>query len=135
MFRGWALQWFGATLPWRPVALVVAAALSTWIFVDGHDREGWWRTLDLVVFSLTCLVLTLRTGGLEAAIVLHTLNNTVIGVLQLTTLQLTTPWVGALDQAPEGVLPVVLTVIMHAGALLLVEWQWRRSGHSNRSGV
>ncbi|MDX3690165.1 CPBP family intramembrane metalloprotease [Streptomyces europaeiscabiei] len=71
VFRGWLSQAVGAWCrsPWivvTPQALLFAAA------------HGWgtpWGFADLVVFGLITGLLTIRTGGLEAAIALHVLNN------------------------------------------------------------
>lgn len=71
VFRGWLVQAVGAWCrsPWLavvPQALLFAAA------------HGWgtpWGFVDLAVFGLVGGLLTIRTGGLEAAIALHVLNN------------------------------------------------------------
>ncbi|MDG4865770.1 CPBP family intramembrane metalloprotease, partial [Streptomyces sp. T-3] len=70
-FRGWLVQAVGAWCrsPWiavLPQALLFAAA------------HGWgtpWGFADLFVFGVVAAWLTIRTGGLEAAIALHVLNN------------------------------------------------------------
>ncbi|MFJ2930030.1 lysostaphin resistance A-like protein [Streptomyces massasporeus] len=71
VFRGWLLQAVGAFVrsPWfavLPQAVLFAAA------------HGWgtrWGFLGLLVNGLVAGLLTIRTGGLEAAIALHVLNN------------------------------------------------------------
>ncbi|MGX6600721.1 CPBP family intramembrane glutamic endopeptidase [Micromonosporaceae bacterium Da 78-11] len=75
--RGWLLQgvgvWFrGPVVPIAVQALVFAAL------------HGWgtpWGFADLLVFGVIAGWLTVRTGGLEAAIALHVLNNLVAGGL------------------------------------------------------
>ncbi|WP_155885071.1 CPBP family intramembrane glutamic endopeptidase [Actinomadura flavalba] len=85
-FRGWLLQAVGAcTLenstnrvgralstvfrtPW-PAVLVASA-----FFTAGHGYTGW-GILDIFAFGFVAAFLTIRTGGLEAAIALHVLNN------------------------------------------------------------
>jgi len=75
--RGWLLQGVGAWFrkPWVPIALqaVVFAALHGW----GTP----WGFADLLVFGAIAGWLTVRTGGLEAAIALHVMNNLVSSVL------------------------------------------------------
>ncbi len=75
--RGWLLQAVGSICrgPWVPIAVqaVVFAALHGW----GTP----WGFADLVVFGAVAGWLTVRTGGLEAAIALHVLNNLVVGAL------------------------------------------------------
>ncbi|MFI2762255.1 type II CAAX prenyl endopeptidase Rce1 family protein [Streptomyces echinatus] len=71
VFRGWLTQTAGAFLrsPWAaflPQAVLFAAA------------HGWgtpWGFADLVVFGACAGWLTWRTGGLEASVALHTVNN------------------------------------------------------------
>lgn len=75
--RGWLLQGVGAWFrgPWVPIALqaVVFAALHGW----GTP----WGFADLLVFGVIAGWLTVRTGGLEAAIALHVMNNVVSSVI------------------------------------------------------
>ncbi|WP_046703887.1 CPBP family intramembrane glutamic endopeptidase, partial [Streptomyces europaeiscabiei] len=82
VFRGWLSQAVGAWCrsPWivvTPQAVLFAAA------------HGWgtpWGFADLVVFGLITGLLTIRTGGLEAAIALHVLNNLLpMGMLSAIT--------------------------------------------------
>ncbi|MEV0322808.1 lysostaphin resistance A-like protein [Streptomyces sp. NPDC050658] len=71
VFRGWLLQAVGAWCrsPW--VAVVPQALL----FAAAHGWGTPWGFVDLLVFGVVAAVLTVRTGGLEAAIALHVLNN------------------------------------------------------------
>jgi membrane protease YdiL (CAAX protease family) len=75
--RGWLLQAAGTFCrgPWVPIAVqaVVFAALHGW----GTP----WGFADLVLFGVVTGWLTVRTGGLEAAIALHVVTNVVGGVL------------------------------------------------------
>ena len=75
--RGWLLQAVGAFCrgPWVPI--VVQAA----VFAALHGWGTPWGFADLVLFGVVTGWLTVRTGGLEAAIALHVLNNLVGGVL------------------------------------------------------
>ncbi|USQ84971.1 CPBP family intramembrane metalloprotease [Streptomyces phaeoluteigriseus] len=70
-FRGWLIQAVGAFLcsPWP--AIVPQAVL----FAAAHGRGTPWGFADLVVFGAVAGWLTVRTGGLEAAIGLHAVNN------------------------------------------------------------
>ncbi|MEU7717391.1 CPBP family intramembrane glutamic endopeptidase [Streptomyces tibetensis] len=71
VFRGWLLQAVGAFLrsPW--LAVVPQAAL----FAAAHGWGTRWGFLGLLVNGFVAGLLTIRTGGLEAAIALHVLNN------------------------------------------------------------
>ncbi|WP_078594603.1 CPBP family intramembrane glutamic endopeptidase [Streptomyces sp. NRRL S-920] len=70
-FRGWLTQAVGAWFrsPW------VAIAPQALLFAAAHGWGTPWGFADLVVFGVVAGVLTVRTGGLEAAIGLHVLNN------------------------------------------------------------
>ncbi|MFC9844004.1 CPBP family intramembrane glutamic endopeptidase [Streptomyces sp. NPDC060223] len=71
VFRGWLTQAVGGFLrsPWW--ALVPQALL----FAAAHGWGTPWGFADLAVFALVAGWLTVRTGGLEAAIGLHAVNN------------------------------------------------------------
>ncbi|MFJ7591796.1 lysostaphin resistance A-like protein [Streptomyces sp. NPDC097617] len=73
VFRGWLLQAVGAwwRSPW------VAIAPQALLFAAAHGWGTPWGFADLVVFGTVTGWLTVRTGGLEAAIALHILNNLV----------------------------------------------------------
>ncbi|MFF4144992.1 type II CAAX prenyl endopeptidase Rce1 family protein [Streptomyces sp. NPDC001698] len=71
VFRGWLLQAAGAFLrsPW--LAVLPQAVL----FAAAHGWGTPWGFADLLVFGVVAGLLTIRTGGLEASIALHALNN------------------------------------------------------------
>ncbi|MFF8974516.1 CPBP family intramembrane glutamic endopeptidase [Streptomyces sp. NPDC014995] len=71
VFRGWLTQAVGGFLrsPWW--AIVPQAVL----FAAAHGWGTPWGFADLVVFGGVAGWLTVRTGGLEAAIGLHAVNN------------------------------------------------------------
>ncbi|MFF4571794.1 CPBP family intramembrane glutamic endopeptidase [Streptomyces sp. NPDC001410] len=71
VFRGWLTQAVGGFVrsPW--FALLPQAVL----FAAAHGWGTPWGFADLVVFGAAAGWLTWRTGGLEASIVLHTVNN------------------------------------------------------------
>jgi membrane protease YdiL (CAAX protease family) len=93
VFRGWLLQAVGSYAPDRTdgagMARVVREALrSPWpavlvtsvLFVAAHGYTGW-AMADIFLFAMLIGWLTVRTGGLEAAITLHTVNNLVAFLL------------------------------------------------------
>lgn len=71
VFRGWLTQAIGGFLrsPWW--ALVPQAVL----FAAAHGWGTPWGFADLTVYAVVVGWLTVRTGGLEAAIGLHAVNN------------------------------------------------------------
>ncbi|MFH9863250.1 lysostaphin resistance A-like protein [Streptomyces sp. NPDC017202] len=71
VFRGWLTQAVGAFVrsPW------IAVAPQAVLFAAAHGWGTPWGFADLVVFGAVAGLLTVRTGGLEAAIALHAVNN------------------------------------------------------------
>ena len=78
VFRGWLVQAFGAFVrtPW-PGILVSAALFAT---MHAGATDSVWGAVDLLVFAIVLSVVTIRTGGLEAAIAMHVVNNSVVSV-------------------------------------------------------
>ncbi|MEU4423613.1 CPBP family glutamic-type intramembrane protease [Actinoplanes sp. NPDC024001] len=75
--RGWLLQAFGTWLrsPWLPIAV------QALVFAALHGWGTAWGFADLLLFGVVAGWLTVRTGGLEAAIALHVMNNLVSSVV------------------------------------------------------
>lgn len=69
--RGWLVQ---AVVVWVR-SRWLAAALSSALFVSLHAPLDFWNVADLSVFALAMCWVTFRTGGLEAALVLHVVTN------------------------------------------------------------
>ncbi|WP_139176982.1 type II CAAX endopeptidase family protein [Geodermatophilus siccatus] len=81
VFRGYLSQaiagWVG-----RPRAgAVVAAVLTAALFSAAHLPPDVWTFLDRFAFGLAASAVVWLTGGLEAAIVLHAVNNVVVFLL------------------------------------------------------
>ena len=71
-FRGWFVQSFGAYLrsPWPGIA---AASV---VFAFAHGLGTGWGFVNLLLWGAVLGWLTIRTGGLEAAIAFHVATNT-----------------------------------------------------------
>ncbi|MGO1385452.1 MAG: lysostaphin resistance A-like protein [Arachnia sp.] len=76
IFRGYLMQSIGSWLRHPAFAIVLPVPL----FVLGHGYGPLGMT-DIAVFALVAGWLTWRTGGLEAAIAMHVINNVGIGIL------------------------------------------------------
>ncbi|MDH2429849.1 type II CAAX endopeptidase family protein [Sphaerisporangium sp. TRM90804] len=72
VFRGWLLQAFGAYFrtPWPGILLGAAAFTALHAYTD-------WGIVDVFAFGALMGWLAVRTGGLEAPIALHVVNNVV----------------------------------------------------------
>ncbi|WP_435202687.1 CPBP family intramembrane glutamic endopeptidase [Janibacter sp. GS2] len=133
-FRGALMQGVGAWIRRPVLALVVGTVLSAALFALAHTSLDPWILLDLGTLAVAACYLTWRTGGLEAAIALHVVNNLVL-ILMLTLL-------GGLEGAyvTEGTtstfgaagISAVSTLVMMA----ILLWQARRVGVApNRLGA
>ncbi|MGH8907253.1 MAG: lysostaphin resistance A-like protein [Egibacteraceae bacterium] len=73
VFRGWLPQAFGAYLrsPWP--GIIVSSALFSLIHPAAYASA--WAVVQYTLFGVVFAVLTIRTGGLEAALALHTIHN------------------------------------------------------------
>jgi membrane protease YdiL (CAAX protease family) len=139
VFRGWLPQAIGScTLetatgragraasrilrtPW-PGIVVGAAA-----FTAGHAHRGW-ALLDIAMFGLVAGWLAVRTGGLEAPIALHVLNN--LMAFSFAAAEGTLAEAAEVTDAPWYSL--VSTVAQLSVFSALVLWLARRSGIENR---
>jgi membrane protease YdiL (CAAX protease family) len=117
-FRGWLLQAVGAFVrtPW-PGIMTQAA-----IFAALHGWGTPWGFTDLFLFGAVAAWLTIRTGGLEAAIALHTVNNLVAMLLTTTLGALATDGTAA-DATWQILLADTITIGAYTAA---VTWLARR---------
>ena len=85
LFRGWLMQQIGAWVKNTYAALAIAVVLSSVVFALAHTSLDPWILLDLGSFATAAVLLTWRTGGLEAAVALHVVNNVIVLVLSILT--------------------------------------------------
>ncbi|SCX52848.1 hypothetical protein SAMN03159343_2865 [Klenkia marina] len=81
VFRGYLSQTIAAWFRTERTGAVVAAVLTAALFSAAHAPPDWLTFLDRFLFGLAASWVTRLTGGLEAAIVLHAVNNVVVFVL------------------------------------------------------
>ncbi|XVV08733.1 lysostaphin resistance A-like protein [Actinoplanes sp. CA-131856] len=116
--RGWLLQAVGTRNPWLPIAVQAI------VFASLHGWGTPWGFADLIVFGVVAGWLTIRTGGLEAAIALHVMNNLIGAGLSAAYGDLTVdetatdmPWQLALADLPG--------LIGYAAAIVLLARRFR----------
>ena len=95
------------------------------IFAMLHGSSDPWILSALIIFAVTASLVTWRTGGLEAAIAIHAVNN--VGVFFLVLTQ--GGWADAfISQGSSGTpIMVGMTLLVHAAAVALVLWQAKRA--------
>jgi len=112
-FRGFIPRCIAAMVPNAKVGLAVAAVLSSALFMVSHLAQDPWLNVFYFFLALVFMALTWRTGGLEAAVVLHAVNN----VVALTPVILTDQLGGAMDRSAgvgnwTTLLPIVLGIAL-----------------------
>lgn len=115
VFRGYLMQSLGGWL--RHPAFAIALPIPLFVTAHGYDVYG---QLDVGLFALAAGWLTWRTGGLEAAIGLHIVNNVVIFLLGSVAL--------ADVNATEGNLASLIASVFTMGAYvwMVVRFAQRR---------
>jgi membrane protease YdiL (CAAX protease family) len=118
-FRGFLMQLIGGYLrnPWFGVAI------TSVLFAVAHVDFQWTRLVSLTAFGVVAAVLTLYTGGLEAGIVLHTVNNVLAFGLGAVA---GTPPTGDPSAAAMPWWMAALDVMMVAAVLVVILWLARR---------
>ncbi|MFP7761467.1 CPBP family intramembrane glutamic endopeptidase [Marisediminicola sp. LYQ85] len=116
VFRGYLMQTIGGWLKHPAWAILLPVPL----FAIGHDYDIW-GLLDVSIFAVFAGWLTWRTGGLEAAIVAHVVNNTALFALGSFDLI----DINAADGSPIG---LGMTLVTMVGYSALVLWQAKKTG-------
>ena len=124
LFRGWLTQTVGSWFARPVVGALVAGGFSATLFAMAHGSQNVWLFLDRFAFGAFASYLVWRTGGLEAAVAAHTVNNVVVFVPVILTGGLADSF--AVSDAPAGLaLLDVATLAVLAG--VLVWWARLRS--------
>lgn len=113
VFRGLLVQSFASWFrtPW------VGALITTALFGLAHDYSDPMIIAEFVVFSLTMVWITLRTGGLEAAVAYHSINNLLALTVELTNGVHTEQ--GAAQTTPRE---MIATIGGHLAFAALITW-------------
>jgi len=127
VFRGVLVQALGSWIRWTPLPLVIPQAL----FVAAHTQYVSWGLVSVAMFGLTAAWLVWRTGGLEAGIALHTVNNVVSFALLSSGVLGTT----VNDDAGGSWLDGLVTVVTMAGYALWIDRMARRRGLATRREI
>ena len=103
---------------------MAAALISAVVFMSLHLAQDVWLNAFYLLFALLASLLVWRTGGLEAAVALHVVNN--------LTSMVTLPFVDFSDmfnrQAGAGDASMLLQFALMAIAVGLVLWRARVVG-------
>lgn len=114
VFRGYLMQAIGRWLRHPAFAILLPVPL----FVLGHLYDPLGQ-VSVGVFAIAAGWLTWRTGGLEAAIALHVVNNLMAFLLALAGL-------ADVNDSSPGWLSFVHSALLVGAYCLVVEWLFRR---------
>jgi membrane protease YdiL (CAAX protease family) len=84
-FRGYLTQAVAGLIPRTAVAWWVAGALSSTVFALAHGTQDPGLFASRLFFGIVATWTVARTGGLEAAIALHAVNNVVVLSIAVST--------------------------------------------------
>ncbi|RBY96650.1 hypothetical protein DQ237_08545 [Blastococcus sp. TF02-8] len=132
LFRGYLSQAIAGWIRTPAVGAVVAAVVTGALFSLAHLPPDPVTFLDRFAFALAASAVVWLTGGLEAAIVLHAVNNVVVFVLAALL------GGGVADQSlPEGAspLPLLLGLAGTAAYVALVARRRRRARPETRTAA
>jgi uncharacterized protein len=132
LFRGYLSQAIAAWVRHPAVGAVVAGVVTAALFSAAHLPPDLPTFLDRFAFGLAASAVVWLTGGLEAAIVLHAVNNVLVFVLA-----------GALgegvatQEVPEGSgwLLLLISLATMAGYVAVVAWSRRRLRPETRTAA
>lgn len=126
LYRGVLLQSVGSWVRFAPVTILVSAVL----FGFSHAYDGW-GIATIVVMGVGFAYVAIRTGGLEAGIALHTVNN--IAAFVVTGTGMFGPTGITEDTGgPAGLIAQAVTVVLW---VLAIEWLARRNGIERLSRI
>ena len=129
MTRGFLARCVGAWFRNPKVAFAVSTAFTALIFMALHGAGDPWLNAFYLVFAAAGSWLVVRTGGLEAAVALHIVNN----VLAMVVL----PFSDFSDMFERGEgagdPSVLINMAVIVGATALIDWLARRRGLTVRS--
>ena len=74
-FRGIMNRGIGGLIGHETASFLVSAVFSSLLFMVIHNAQDVWLNLFYFVFGMLASYVTWRTGGLEAAIAIHSVNN------------------------------------------------------------
>jgi uncharacterized protein len=114
LFRGWLSQAIGSLFRSARLGAVVAAGVSAATFATAHGAQDVWLFADRLAFGLVASFLVWRTGGLEAAIAVHAVNNIVIFIPSILTGGLGAALAATEASAPLVAFDVAVLVVLAA---------------------
>jgi len=109
LFRGWLPQAVGAMIPGAVLSALLSGGVASTVFALAHGQQDRWLFGTRFAFGAISCWLVWRTGGLEASIALHGVNNMAAFALAIGQ--------GALAEGLTATSADVLPVAVQVGTL------------------
>ncbi|OYO08777.1 CPBP family intramembrane metalloprotease domain-containing protein [Enemella evansiae] len=123
-FRGMVNRSVASFFRNRRVGLVAGAVVSSGVFASLHGSSDIWANAFYFGFGMVACLLVWRTGGLEAAIAMHSVNNLISFYAAVLTGEIDRPMqMSNVAGGPEMLLPVLAGIV---AVLILNSWRARR---------
>ena len=124
-FRGWIMQNVGAWFARPMVGLVASLIVSAVAFSTAHLSPDPWVLGTIACLAVASGLAAWRTGGLEAGIAMHAVNN----VLTFFVVVISGGWSQAFvgTQTTGTPMMLLLAAAVNGIALALIFWQARRA--------
>lgn len=124
-FRGLLPRSFAAMVPHPGAGAAVGVVLASLLFMAAHAAADPWLNAFYFCFGLVMSALTWRTGGLEASVVFHTVNN----LTGLIPVVLAADYASIGDRGVGSGSPAVLIpLVLGVGLVFLTDLVRRRRG-------
>jgi membrane protease YdiL (CAAX protease family) len=125
-FRGWIMQNVGAWFARPMVGLVASLVVSAVAFSTAHLSPDPWVLGTIACLAVASGLAAWRTGGLEAGIAMHAVNNVLTFFVVVVFGGWSQAFVGT--QTTGTPMMLLLAVIGNGAALGLILWQAKRIG-------
>ncbi|MCB9406061.1 MAG: CPBP family intramembrane metalloprotease [Tetrasphaera sp.] len=125
-FRGLVVQAVGAWIRSPVAALAVSTAVSAATFVAAHGSMDVWIWIDIGSLAVAACWLAWRTGGIEAGIALHVVNNLAVTFAGILLGGLEESYVDT--ETTGSPVSAAMSVVVMTIATALILWLARRRG-------
>lgn len=122
-FRGLAFRVAASWGRGPRTALVIGVVVSSLLFMVAHFAFDPWLNLYYFTFGATLALITWRTGGLELAVVIHAVNNTIAFLFSLVT---HTDFTEGMDRSTGAGSPIMLVPCVLLAVITAVVWMRSR---------
>lgn len=125
VFRGWGLQTFGPLFRRAGAGWIVLGLVLSVVFSVLHGAGNLLVSVELFLFAALACALIYITGGMEAGIVMHSINNSVLFIISALSKDSAKFAPEDASNAAAGI-DALMTMVADVVFFLLVVWLWKR---------